>query len=231
MKSVFTIKDLILDARKALKSEAYFSALSLTFAIISECANVEYPDEWFNKNACTDKYLQENFPTHYKDGKYNCSNHDKERFQMWIDDWENDHNCNESLESQMKEYAKSKKEFRKTENGLLPIENGELLYQLRCVLFHEASNNIEFNNPQKISDCGNSKISSSNFVLTLDSYNQIKFYPQYTCSTDLSNGTSMNINVNGLIYYYLDLAEKYINDNKDKIFSKITINDNRKLNV
>ena len=59
--SEYTILDLIDDAKTALQSGAYLSAMSLTFAIISECANIEYPDEWFNANAESDKYLHEKF--------------------------------------------------------------------------------------------------------------------------------------------------------------------------
>lgn len=232
MSSLFTIKNLISDVKIALQSGAYFSALSLTFAIISECANVEYPDEWFEKNADTDVYLREYFPNHYnKNGKYNCSNHDRERFQMWIDDWENDHNCDEPLKSQMQNYVKQNKENRKSSNGLLPIENGELLYQLRCTLFHEASSDIEFLNSKKISDIGNSRISSENFVLILDNENLSDFHLRGSCGTCSSGKSSIKINVNGFICYYLSLVELYIERNKNKTFNTIKIQDNRKKEI
>lgn len=227
--SIFTINNLISDVKTALQSGAYFSALSLTFAIISECANVEYPDKWFEKNADTDTYLREHFPNHYnKNGKYNCSNHDRERFQMWIDDWENDHNCDEPLKLQMKDYVKWNEENRKSSNGLLPKENGELLYQLRCMLFHEASSDIEFYNSKKISDIGNSKISSELFVLVLEDNNPLNLHSRGSYSTSSAGNSSMVINVNGLIYHYLSLVESYIKSNKDKKFSTIRIQDNRK---
>ena len=111
--SEYTILDLIDDAKTALQSGAYLSAMTLTFAIISECANIEYPDEWFNANAESDKYLQEKFPNYYNNGRYYNKNHDRERFQMWIDDWENDHNCDESLKSEMNNYAKKTKKTEK----------------------------------------------------------------------------------------------------------------------
>lgn len=86
----YDINDLIKDAKLALKSGAYFSALSLSFALVSECANIKYPNAWFDKNANKDKYLKEHFSYKYNnEGKYDTKkykNHDKERFIMWIDD-------------------------------------------------------------------------------------------------------------------------------------------------
>ena len=227
MESVFTIKDLISDARTALEAGSYFSALSLTFAIIAECANIAYPDEWFDKNADTDEYLQKKFPSHYnKNGKYNCQNHDRERFQMWIDDWENDHSCDKSLKSQMKEYAEKNEEERKTENGSLPIIDGELLYQLRCSLFHNASSDIEFSNSKKISDECNSKILQENFVLILDNCN----LSNGVYSVDSSGEMSMSPSVNYIISHYLNLVELFIENNRDKSFPTIKVHDNRKSN-
>lgn len=227
MESMFTIKDLISDAKTALEAGSYFSALSLTFAIIAECANIAYPDEWFDKNADTDEYLQKKFPSHYnKNGKYNCQNHDRERFQMWVDDWENDHNCDESLKSQMKEYTERINEERKTENGSLPITDGELLYQLRCSLFHNASSDIEFSNSNKISDECNSKILQENFALILDDCN----LSNGVYSVDSSGEMSMRPSVNYIISHYLNLVELFVENNRDKSFPTIKVNDNRKLN-
>ena len=229
MESIFTINDLISDAKLALESNAHFSALSLMFAIISECANVEYPDEWFNKYAENDEYLQKHFPSHYQNGKYNCNNHDRERFQMWIDDWENTHNCNdETLKQQMQEYKEWKDIQRISSNGLMPRENGELLYQLRCTLFHEASDNIEFHNYKKISDEGNRKISSDGFTLTLDAKNPMNIHSRGFYTTSSTGLSTMNINVNGLIYHYLALAELYVERNKNKKFNNIKVYDHRK---
>lgn len=228
MESIITVNDLIMDAKIALASNAHFSALSLTFAIISECANIEYPDEWFDIHANTDEYLQTHFPTHFKNGKYNCSNHDRERFQMWIDDWENDHNCNnETLKQQMQEYKEWNNFQRISSNGLMPRENGELLYQLRCTLFHEASDDIEFHNHKKILDEGNRRISSYEFTLTLDAKNPMNIHSRGSYTTSLTGFSSMNINVNGLIYHYLALAELYIKRNKDKKFNTIRVYDHR----
>lgn len=239
----YTIKELINDARTALKAEAYFSALSLTFSIISECAKIEYSDKWFSENADTDEYLRANFPSHYKNGKYNCPSHDKERFQMWIDDWENGHNCDIKIKEQMEEFAKKNEENRYTDNGLLPFVNGELLYQLRCVLFHEGSANIEFENIKKISDEGNLAISQNNFVLAIEKNNEFNLYTKSICSKDATGKASLEININSLVIHYLNLAERYFQDienkNKDgnksdnkesktKKFNEIIVNDYRK---
>lgn len=226
MKSVFTINNLISDAKLALQSGAYFSALSLTFAIISECANIEYPDRWFNDNAEGDEYLQHHFPSHYKNGKYCCKNHDRERFQMWIDDCENDHNCDEAIKPQMKNLNDKIEKSRETPNGIMPILNGELVYQLRCTILHEGSDNIEFQNPQKISDIGNSKVSLQMFALILDKDNPAHIYMD-RYGTLSSGQASIDINVKGFIYKYLYIAEMYYERNKDQNFNTITIIDNR----
>lgn len=229
--SEYTILDLIEDAKTALQAEAYLSAMALTFAIISECANIEYPDEWFDANAENDKYLKENFPNHYKNGKYFNKNHDKERFQMWIDDWENDHNCDESLKSEMNEYMRKNEENRETRFGLMPEENGELLYQLRCSILHEASIDIEFCNQKKISDEGNAAIVPNLFTLVFDANNELNVHARGAYSTSSDGKSSMSINVNGFVYHYLYLAELYHQRCQDKKFSVIKITDNRKETV
>lgn len=234
MIQTFSIDDLISDAKLALNSGAYFSALALTLAIISACAKAKYPDEWFEKYADKDKYLQEHFPTYFKNGKYSQKQHDKERFQMWIDDWENGHNCDGMAEQQMEDYARCAEEDRKCmdDKGNLtdkkmPIENGELIYQLRCAILHSASSEIEFQDPKKISDEGNSKVLPQNFTLTLDKNNQFDFYPRGGSSVSSYNGSSIDINVNGFVCHYLKLAELYAKNNKDKFSSAIRIQDNR----
>ena len=56
--NIIKIDDLIKDAKIALEAGAYFSSLMLTFALVSECAKIEYPDDWFEKNAEKDEYLK-----------------------------------------------------------------------------------------------------------------------------------------------------------------------------
>ena len=51
----YTLENMITDAKTALKSGASFSSLALAFALVSECAIIEYPDEWFDNNAETDE--------------------------------------------------------------------------------------------------------------------------------------------------------------------------------
>ena len=226
--SEYTILDLIDDAKTALQSGAYLSAMTLTFAIISQCANIEYPDEWFNANAESDKYLQEKFPNYYNNGRYYNKNHDRERFQMWIDDWENDHNCDESLKSEMNNYAKKNEENRETRYGLMPEENGELLYQLRCSILHEASIDIDFRNQKKISDNGNAAIVPDLFTLVFDVNNELNIYARGAYGISSEGKSSMSINVNGFVYHYLYLAELYYQTHQNKKFSVIKITDNRK---
>lgn len=224
---MFTIENLISDARLALQSKAYFSSLLLTFSIISACANAEYPDEWFTKNANSDKYLQTHFKKYFKTGTYQCPSHDKERFQMWVDDWENNHNCDNSLKSEMKDYILFCEENRQTPCGPLPRINGELLYQLRCALFHNGTSNIAFDNQNKISDQGNSAISPDMFILTLDSDN-LEYSDLTVASSVNSLGkSSISINIGGLINHYLYLAELYCKKNPNKVFQTIRVQDNK----
>ena len=163
----YDITDLIKEVKSSLKYNNHFSALILTFMLISECANIEYPDKWFEKNAKDDEYLKKHFPKHYtNNGKYICKNHDKERFQMWIDDWENFHNYKGEIGEKEKEYLEFQKTHRKTENGILPVMNGELLYQLRSSLIHTGYKDIDFTS--KIRDEGNKNLSNNEFILIIE---------------------------------------------------------------
>lgn len=230
--SDYDINDLIKDAKLALKSEAYFSALSLSFALVSECANIKYPNEWFDKNANEDKYLKEHFSYKYNNkGKYDTKkykNHDKERFTMWIDDWNNSHNCNAEIKEQMEEYEQQRCLHRKCcDNKLiLPELNGELLYQLRCAIFHQGSSHIEFNNKNKISDEGNKQITNGNFILMLDDDNPFYKLPYVISETDMIS-SKIKIGVNKLVLQLLRLVELYYNENLNKKFNTIHILDNR----
>lgn len=227
----YNINDLINDAKLALKSGAHFSALSLSFALVSECANVEYPDEWFDENADNDDYLKKHFSNKYNNGKYNKGNknHDKERFVMWIDDQNNSHNCSPQMKEAMKKYEQQRSEFRKCDNDLLlPELNGELLYQLRCELSHKASSYIEFNNEKKISDEGNKRITNDGFILVLDDDKPFSKLPYITSEANAVS-SKMKIGINKLILKLLRLVESYYNQNKEKKFNVICVLDNRKI--
>lgn len=203
--NIIKIDDLIKDAKIALEAGAYFSSLMLTFALVSECAKIEYSDDWFEKNAETDEYLKEHFPRNYKNGKYNNKNHDKERFVMWIDDWSNSHNSSDKLEEDMIEYENKMEDLRNFNGTKMPWLNGELLYQLRCNLFHEGSVNIEFSNEKKITDNGNAHIINKNFIFTLHSNNKLNiyFHNSFVRKDDsfVEREAGMNINLNGLIHH------------------------------
>ena len=223
----YTVKNLIDDVKIALKAGAHFSALALSFTLVSECSKVEYPDEWFDKYAESDEYMCKQFPSYYKDGKYiKKKNHDKERFIMWIDDWDNAHNCDESIKVQMKAHELNLLKNRQTEFGLSPYINGELLYQLRCHIFHEASNAIDFQS-QLISDEGNKKISSDSFTLSIDNNNAFDIHITQISTTSSEDKSTLEINVNGLVYHILDLVELYYERKNGIGFNTIHIRDNR----
>ena len=229
--NIIKIDDLIKDAKIALEAGAYFSSLMLTFALVSECAKIEYPDDWFEKNAEADEYLKEHFHRNYKNGKYNNKNHDKERFVMWIDDWSNSHNCKDAkLAEDMKEYEKQMENMRKLSDKKMPCINGELLYQLRCNLFHEGSINIEFSDEKKITDNGNSRIQNKNIALKIDNSNKfdIHLHVFFIRKDNDREESGMYININELIYSLLSMVKKYYNDHDNTLFNTIKVFDSRK---
>ena len=228
MLTTFTIENLIEDVKIAFKSGALFSALALTFALVSECANIEYTDEWFDENADTDEYMRKQFPYLYKNGKYtHPSGHDKERFIMWYDDWYNAHNCDKSEIEQRKELEKVVSWHTRPESIPSPFLNGELLYQLRCTILHEASSNIEFQSRNKITDEGNKRIVSDKFTLTLDKYNPIGNYGLTSGVAGEDGPSSMNICIGGLIDHLLFYVEMYYRKKGSKHFKSIRIKDYR----
>ena len=228
MLTSYTLENLTEDVKTALKAGAHFSALALTFALVSECASITYPDEWFDKNADTDEYMKRQFPYLYKNGRYtHPGGHDKERFIMWLDDWENSHNCDDSIKAKMEEYERNTSEFRKATYGISPHINGELLYQLRCSLFHEASNKIDFLSKRKISDEGNMNIDSTQFTLSLDKYNPYEVHMLESSSTWENGKSSMDISVNGLIYHLLNYIEIFWENIDKKACHTIRVHDNR----
>lgn len=224
-----TIPQLIEDIRRAEKAGAYFSALSLSFALVSECANVKYPDEWFTENAQNDEYLIEHFPQYYKSGKYSNKNHDRERFTMWFDDWSNAHGSSEANKSQMEEFARQEEEFRKSPNGIMPRVNGELLYQIRCCLLHEGSDDIEFHNNKKILDEGNKNITAFDFVVT--EYKELYPAGGESCCVGSSGNASISVDVQGLINTILHFVQLYYDrdmKNEHNAFNTISITDTTK---
>ena len=82
------IPELINDANQALNAGAVFSAFTMALSLVATCSVVEYPDEWFQENAENDPYIQLHFPKCNPSAK---NNHDRERFEMWYDDWRNNH--------------------------------------------------------------------------------------------------------------------------------------------
>ena len=196
------ILDLKNDAERALSIHSYFSALSLSFALVSECANKCYPDDWFVKYADSCIYLKEHFPNYFKKGKYKNKNHDKERFIMWIDGLQ-----------------KTDREYEDEEKKGFPVINGELLYQFRCCLLHEGSANIDFKG--KISDSNNQNI--RRFII----YDNSTLKNVYGTGIFInSNGNRIiEVNISGLVNFLLHLVEVYYKKNKGKNFNEIIFED------
>lgn len=150
---------------------------------------------------------------------------------MWIDDWSNSHNCKDAkLAEDMREYEKQMENMRKLSDKEMPCINGELLYQLRCNLFHEGSINIEFSDEKKITDNGNSRIQNKNFVLKIDNGNKfdIHLHDFFIRKDNDREESGMNSNINGLIYSLLSMVEKYYNDHDNTLFNTIKVFDSRK---
>lgn len=202
------------EAEKTLDNHCYFAALALSFALVSRCAAIKYPDEWFDENAQNDEYLQTHFPWMYRNGTYsNRRSHDTERFCMWWDDWSSSHSLPDGeLKDHMVEFEQSYAEFRdngEDENGNklppIPTLDGELLYRIRCAFVHDATNIFDFD---KLHDAGNKTIGSFRFVID-------KLNPYHTGSTCSGCGPTCNefhVSVQGLVGEMLHHVRKYCND-------------------
>lgn len=146
---------------------------------------------------------------------------------MWVDDWENFHNYKKDIGEEEKKYLEHQKAHRKTEHGILPVVNGELLYQLRSSLVHTGSKDINFN--FKITDDGNKHLSNDKFTLIIEEYSPYIMYVR-SASVGSYNDCDLNIHITGLIKHYIYLIEKYIEKNQDKEFNIIkTLIPNEKL--
>ena len=228
VKRFLQIPELIEDAKRALRANALFSALSLSLSLAAECSKFKYPDEWFEEKADNDPYLMKQFPNYFdENGIYlhkKSKNHDKERFMMWFDDWNNSHNCSNDIKQEMIDFEEKNEEHRRNKDGSIsPDINGEILYQIRCKLFHEGTNAIDFQN--KIMDIGNHNIGDFNYVLTDASKPFLGIYGHSSSSSIQPGSSSMNIYlpelVNGLCYY----VELYYSKNAPKSFNKIQVID------
>ena len=199
------ILDLIEDIKRAMKADAWFSALSLTFALVSKCGKVQY------------------------------NNSDSYNFIHWVDDyitkdnsvcWEKRPNKNgkmtKKVSHQVRNYNNSKQELDISE----PYMNGELLYQLRCALLHGASDNVKFN---ELSHCKpNTNIKSYNFHYQISTQYIEMGWSNIQSSVDCYDNYSMTVPIDGLIWPIILSVEEYYNNNQDK-FNKITIIDYRQI--
>ena len=182
---IITIQDLMDDIKRALDAKALFSALALSFALVDECAKIEYSGE----------------------------KSQRKRFEKWA-----------------AEYLTTEKsvEDRKTDFGkVLPSFDGEVIYQLRCCILHEASSDIDFENDKKITDKENKGVL---FTLILDD----------TCiscnsfSVDSNDKKTIDVEVSGFVnlilhcvevFYKRKLSTVSTTKEKDEIFNKIKVID------
>ncbi len=224
-----SIPQLIDDAKRALKSNAIFSALALTLSLVAECSEIEYPDRWFSannsENPNNNEYMKDKFFYNYNlHGQYIAANrgHDRERFTMWIDDFYNNNNCDDSIKEAMEEYMEVSKDARQTEFGELPtLESGELWYQIRCKLFHTGSNDINFS---RLNDEGNKKVKE--FIYIINSLNEFDTGGASVYSIDNQQNSEMHIDIVTEISMLLNFVTIYYNKNKDtKTFNNIKIKD------
>ncbi len=88
---------------------------------------------------------------------------DKERFIRWVNKYA------------IKDFWESPNHT----NYHTPYLNAELLYQIRCCLFHEGSNYVDFSNPKVISIQDNRNLNASTFVYIIHTPNSYGFsHPQ-----------------------------------------------------
>ena len=220
MSSYMEINNLIDDAKLALENGAFFSALTLSFALVSECANIAYPDEWFSKYADNNEYMKKQFSYHFRNGKYaNNGNHDKERFIMWIDRWK--------IPTEFGEGETILKKYRESRAFPSPELNGELIYQLRCNLIHEGSSDIAFSDDKKISHKGNSKIASDKFALAIENEKKQSGRLVFCGHACENSDSGIVISVNGLIFFLLGYVELFYKTIGVEEFKKIPVYDYR----
>lgn len=212
---------LVSEAEKTLNNHCYFAAFSMAFALMSKCAVIEYPDDWFSNKADTDDYLKVHFPNKYKNGKYAGNrNHDAERFCMWWDDWDSSHNLpDDSLKDNMIRYEIKREENRRNDDGsLIPMIDGELLYKIRCAFLHEASNDVDC---CKLHDEGNNKIDKIYFVV--DELNPMSYGG--TVFNCMLYSNEFHVYVQGLVRHILHRVRLYCARNKSSISSCINVID------
>ena len=75
MTGLISIPALVEDAKRALKANAQFSALCITFALVDECASVEW----------------------YKNHSQKAQNNNEKSFVQWYDMWFSSVGCDEFI--------------------------------------------------------------------------------------------------------------------------------------
>ena len=195
-----SIPELVADARRALEANAQFSALSVTLGIVDECATVEW-----EKRTGKKPQLKEN----------------QKSFAQWVDMWESAENCDENIKNNMVSYEKQCKNSRKTDNGMLPKLNGELLYKIRCSILHAMSSNIDFKNIG-LSDDANRHIEEFLFITS----KPIKgMMGDALTSCDKNKHNTLCIDVQQLTEKLLYLIEVYYKKADSKRFNTISLYD------
>lgn len=95
--------------------------------------------------------------------------------------------------------------------------SGEILYQLRCSMFHDVSSELDYN---RITDKEN-KLSS--FVLIIDEYNE--FQPDSIHSVNDRNEKEIDIYIESLCHKICKAVKRYYKDNKDKFKGVVSVMD------
>lgn len=125
--------------------------------------------------------------------------HDRDAYIAWYDMWEKDIKNDIELN-------------RETTCGKLPHLDGSFLYQIRCMLFHTTSADIDFKNCNKITDDANQKI--TNFKFVLNESNPF-LMGVGTYSSDSNGEKSVDIDIQCLVRKLLYLIQLYYDENKD----------------
>lgn len=122
---------------------------------------------------------------------------DSKAYVAWYDMWE------ESIKNEIEKN-------RQSECGVLPRLDGSFLYQIRCMVLHTTSIDIDFTNSKKITDEANQHI--TNFTFSISEPNEFMLGGSLYGRYSNGEGTAV-IDIQGLVKDLLHLVEIYYRDN------------------
>ncbi|WP_455533018.1 hypothetical protein [Roseburia inulinivorans] len=194
LKSPITVPKLIDDGRRALDANASFAGLCVAFALVDECAGVE----WRHAHGCE------------------RSEGDNEKSWIeWYDMWFTAKGCKPEDKALMIKFEKERRKHCLV-NGKarIPQLDGHMLYKIRCAFLHAMSGNVDFS---KSGDAANRGIEDFSVMISKPS-----FLMDGTCAeTDGHGHNKISIDVGERARELLHLVEQYYNEHDPKDFNII----------